>query len=208
MVINSFFPKEYQEPTKVVLHMIWLYFIISYVIGSIMFGFLITKIFYRKDIRIQGSGNVGARNAGRLHGKTAFVLIFLGDTLKGVLVILAARYLQFSESIQLLGLALAIFGHIKPITLKFKGGKGISTFIGGIITFEPILVPVIILGFGVFYPFLKSFTLAGLGAFLFIPVVLFLKNNDWLSCIIALGIIAMLYAAHAENLKERLKPNE
>jgi acyl phosphate:glycerol-3-phosphate acyltransferase len=196
------------EFTKVVFHMIWLYFILSYIIGSIMFGFLITKIFYRKDIRVQGSGNVGARNAGRQHGKTAFVLIFLGDALKGVLVILAARYLQFSETVQLLGLALAILGHIKPITLKFKGGKGISTFIGGIITFEPILVIVIILGFSILYTFKKSFTIAGMGAFLFIPVVLFLKNNDWLSCTIALGIILMLYAAHAENLKERLKPNE
>lgn len=196
------------EFTKVVFHMIWLYFILSYLIGSIMFGFLITKIFYRKDIRVQGSGNVGARNAGRQHGKTAFVLIFLGDALKGVLVILAARYLQFSDTVQLIGLALAILGHIKPITLKFKGGKGISTFIGGIITFEPILVIVIILGFSILYTFKKSFTLAGMGAFLFIPVVLVLKNNDWLSCTIALGIIAMLYAAHAENLKERLKPNE
>ncbi|MEH7179401.1 glycerol-3-phosphate acyltransferase [Neobacillus vireti] len=188
--------------------MIWLYLVLSYFIGSVMFGFLITKIFYHKDIRVQGSGNVGARNAGRQHGKTAFVLIFLGDALKGALVILAARYLQFSETIQLLGLALAIIGHIKPVTLKFKGGKGISTFIGGIITFDPIMVPVIILGFSIFYTFLKSFTLAGLGAFLFIPVVLFIKNNDWPSCTIALGIIAMLYAAHAENLKERLKPNE
>jgi acyl phosphate:glycerol-3-phosphate acyltransferase len=208
MVINSIFRIGSKEHTKVVFRMIWFYFITSYLIGSIMFGFLITKILYRKDIRVQGSGNVGARNAGRLHGKTAFVLIFLGDALKGILVILAARYLQFSESIQLLGLATAIFGHIKPITLKFKGGKGISTFIGGIIVFEPVLVPVIILGFGILYPFIKSFTLVGLGAFLFIPVVLFLKNNDWLSCIIALGIIAMLYAAHADNLKERLKPNE
>jgi glycerol-3-phosphate acyltransferase PlsY len=188
--------------------MIWLYFISSYLIGSIMFGFLITKIFFRKDIRVQGSGNVGARNAGRLHGKTAFVLIFLGDALKGALVILVARYFQFSETIQLVGLALAIFGHIKPVTLKFKGGKGISTFIGGIITFDPLMVPVIILGFSILYTFIRSLTLAGLGAFLFIPVVLFIKNNDWLSCIIALGIIAILYAAHAENLKERLKPNE
>jgi acyl phosphate:glycerol-3-phosphate acyltransferase len=199
---------DFIEFTKVVFWMIWLYFILSYLIGSIMFGFLITKIFYRKDIRVQGTGNVGARNAGRLHGKTAFVLIFLGDALKGVLVILAARYLQFSDTVQLLGLALAILGHIKPITLKFKGGKGISTFIGGIITFDPILVPVIILGFSILYTFKKSFTIAGLGALLFIPVVLFLKNNDWLSCTIALGIIVMLYAAHAENLKERLKPNE
>lgn len=172
-----------------------------------MFGYLVTKVIYREDLRLHGTGNVGARNAGRLHGKTAFVLIFLGDALKGALVILAARYLQFSETIQLLGLALAILGHLKPITLKFKGGKGISTFIGGIIAFDPIAVPVIILAFGVLYPFLKSFTMAGLGAFLFIPVILFFKNNDWLSCILEIIIIIMLYLAHTENIKERLKPN-
>lgn len=187
--------------------MVWLYFIISYLIGSVMFGYLVSKGIYQNDLRHHGTGNVGARNAGRLHGKTAFVLIFLGDAMKGALVILAARYLQFSEPIQLLGLTLAIFGHLKPITLKFKGGKGISTFIGGIIAFDPLTVPVIILAFGVLYPFLKSFTMAGLGTFLFIPLVLFIKNNDWLSCILEIIIIVILYIAHSENIKERLKPN-
>lgn len=187
--------------------MTWLYFILSYLIGSIMFGYLVSKVLYRSDIRVEGTGNVGARNAGRLYGKTAFVLIFLGDALKGALVVLAARYFEFSEPIQLLGLTLAILGHLKPISLKFKGGKGISTFIGGIIAFDPITVPVIILAFAVLYPFLKSFTFAGLGTFLFIPVVLFIKNNDWLSCILEIVIIVILFIAHAENIKERLKPN-
>lgn len=112
-----------------------------------MFGYLVTKLLYHNDIRFDGSGNVGARNAGRLHGKKAFVVIFLGDALKGVLVILIARYFGFSDHIQLVGLGLAILGHLKPITLKFKGGKGISTFIGGIIMFEPLLILVIILAF-------------------------------------------------------------
>jgi acyl phosphate:glycerol-3-phosphate acyltransferase len=183
-----------------------MYFIISYLIGNIMFGFLITKILYRKDIRLQGSGNVGARNAGRLYGKSAFVFIFLGDALKGALVILAACTFQFSEAVQLIGLGLAILGHVKPVTLKFKGGKGISTFIGGMIAFNPLVIPVIIVGFGVLYPFLKSFTLAGLGGFLFIPAVLFFKSNDWISSIIEIGIIIILYIAHADNIKERLKP--
>jgi len=192
---------------KVVFKMQWLYFVISYIIGSIMFGYLITKILYRDDIRGKGSGNLGARNAGRIHGKTAFVLIFLGDALKGTVVVLAARYLGFSESIQLLGLALAIFGHLKPITLKFKGGKGISTFIGGIIAFDPISVPIIIIAFALLYPFLKSFTFAGLGAFLFIPVVFFIMNQNWMITLLELGIILMLYIAHKENIKERLNPN-
>jgi acyl phosphate:glycerol-3-phosphate acyltransferase len=172
-----------------------------------MFGFLISKLFYRVDIRGQGSGNVGARNAGRLHGKLAFVVIFLGDALKGASVVLIGRYFQFDEPIQLIGLALAIIGHLKPITLKFKGGKGISTFIGGVITFEPLLVPVIILSFGVLYPFIKSFTLAGLGTFVMIPLFLFYRNNDVLSFIIEIALVIMIFLAHTENVKERLKRN-
>jgi acyl phosphate:glycerol-3-phosphate acyltransferase len=187
--------------------MIWIYFIISYLIGSIMFGFLISKILYHADIRYQGSGNVGARNAGRQYGKIAFVLIFLGDAFKGALVILTARYFHFSEPVQLAGLAFAILGHLYPVTLKFKGGKGISTFIGGIITLEPLLVPVIIVGFGVLYPFMKSFTFAGLGAFLFIPGFLFYRNNDWLSLLIEIAIVIIIILAHSDNIKERLKHN-
>jgi acyl phosphate:glycerol-3-phosphate acyltransferase len=185
--------------------MVWLYFLLSYFVGTIMFGFLVSKIIYHKDIRLQGSGNVGARNAGRIHGKKAFVLIFLGDALKGVIVVILARYLQFSDNIQLIGLGMAILGHVMPITLMFKGGKGISTFIGGIIAFEPISVPVILLGFFFIYPFIRSFTLAGLGAFLFIPILLWFRDYDWLSCVILVGIITVIFIIHADNIKERLK---
>ncbi|WHY66413.1 glycerol-3-phosphate acyltransferase [Neobacillus sp. SuZ13] len=185
--------------------MIWLYFVLSYLIGSFMFGFLVTKTLFHKDIRREGSGNVGARNAGRLHGKKAFVLIFLGDALKGVLVILIARYFGFSAQIQLVGLGLAILGHLKPITLNFKGGKGISTFIGGIIMFEPLLVFVIAGVFLVLFPFTKSFTFSGLGAFLFIPVFLLFLDYDWICFAAALGILFFIFLAHWENIKLRLR---
>jgi glycerol-3-phosphate acyltransferase PlsY len=170
-----------------------------------MFGFVVSKVLYHSDIRLQGSGNVGARNAGRIHGKTAFVLIFLGDAVKGAIVIMIARYLDFSEPIQLLGLSLAIVGHIKPITLGFNGGKGISTFIGGIIIFEPLLVPVIVLAFLMLYLFTKSFTFSGLGAFLFIPVFLFLNHYRWENWLLVVAILVIIFLAHTENIKERLK---
>ncbi len=80
------------------------YFILSYIIGSIMTAFFVIKGLSSEDIRLQGSGNVGARNAGRVLGKKAFVYTFLGDAIKGVLVVLIARALHFSEEIQLLGL--------------------------------------------------------------------------------------------------------
>lgn len=185
--------------------MVWLYFVLSYFIGSIMFGYLVSKIFYREDIRLHGSGNVGARNAGRLYGRSAFILTFIGDALKGAIVVLAARYLGFSEPIQLIGLVLAIIGHLKPVFLKFKGGKGISTFAGGLLAFQPLIALAVIPAFLVLYPFTKSFTLAGLGSLLAIPVFIILKSSDWLSGAISAVILIFIVIAHKENLKERLK---
>ncbi|ETI68587.1 glycerol-3-phosphate acyltransferase [Neobacillus vireti] len=185
--------------------MIWLYLVFSYLIGNIMFGYLVIKILHHKDIRLHGSGNVGARNAGRLHGRKAFALIFLGDALKGISVILIARYLHLPEYVQLIGLGMAILGHIKPAALKFKGGKGISTFIGGMICFDPLLIAVILLAFFALYPFTKSFTFSGLGAFLFIPIFLIFKHYQWITFVIELALIAIIFLAHSGNIKERLK---
>ncbi|HYK71989.1 MAG TPA: glycerol-3-phosphate acyltransferase [Pseudoneobacillus sp.] len=188
--------------------MFWVYLLASYLIGNIMFGYIVSKLFYHQDISQQGSGNVGARNAGRVYGKKAFVLIFLGDALKGFVVVYAGIYLDHSQSVQMLGLGLAVLGHIKPILFKFKGGKGISTFIGGIITFEPLNVLVIILTFILTYPFTKSFTFSGLGALFIIPVILFIKGNDLVSCLIIICINILLLIAHWGNIKERLRLNK
>jgi acyl phosphate:glycerol-3-phosphate acyltransferase len=184
--------------------MIGLYLLLSYLIGTIMFGFIVIKALHNEDIRKQGSGNVGARNAGRYHGKKAFIVIFLGDALKGVVVVIGAEILHFPDYIQLLGLGAAIIGHIKPIAMGFRGGKGISTFIGGIIAFDPLIVPVIILGFLILYPFTKSFTFSGLGAFLLIPIFYIYRDYDWISCVMISGIILIILLAHMENIRERL----
>jgi acyl phosphate:glycerol-3-phosphate acyltransferase len=184
------------------------YFILSYLLGGIMSGFFVVKILGNNDIRTKGSGNVGARNAGRLLGKKGFILTFLGDAAKGVLVIIIARALNYSEEIQLIGLTLALIGHIKPIFLRLQGGKGISTFIGGMITFEPVLIPMIMIGFLILYLFLKSFTFSGLGSFLLIPITLNYLDYSQLSCIISIGMLILLYFTHIENIKERLKKNE
>ena len=184
------------------------YFVLSYFIGNIMTGYFIVRGFGKQDIRKQGSGNVGARNAGRLYGKSAFFLTFLGDAGKGALVIILARLLHFSVEIQLIGLAIAIIGHLKPMMLMFKGGKGISTFIGGMVAFDPFLVPVMIPGFLLFYLLTKSATLAGLGSFLLIPAFFLYQNHSLVSCLTIVIILCLIYMAHYENIFERLKKHE
>lgn len=173
-----------------------------------MTGLLVVRIFGKEDIRQHGSGNIGARNAGRILGKKGFILTFFGDALKGAFVILVAVHYAFHDEIQLIGLALAVLGHIKPILLRFQGGKGISTFIGGMITFEPFAIPVIIIGFLVIYVFVRSFTFAGLGSFLLLPIMLYFLEYSSKSCLIILAILIILYFAHSENIKERLNKYE
>lgn len=182
-----------------------LYYIGAYFIGNILTGALLAKSLYKSNIQIQGSGNPGARNVGRIYGKKAFVLTFLGDSLKGSLIIIIGRMLHLSELEQLIGLSFAVIGHIKPILFHFKGGKGVSTFIGGVITFAPIVIPIIIIGFLLTYPFTKSFTFSGMIALCLIPfsISYFQSSiaNIWPIAI----LIIILFFAHSENLLTKIK---
>lgn len=182
-----------------------LYYIGSYFIGNVLTGYLFVKIFHHSNLQISGSGNPGARNAGRLYGKKAFIVTFLGDAFKGSLIIIIGRLLDLTEVEQLIGLTLAVIGHIKPILFRFKGGKGISTFIGGVITFEPFVIPAIIIVFLLVYPFTKSFTLSGLASLCFIPFAIYFFQNAISPIWVLALLIIIIILAHAENLKKRIK---
>ena len=107
-----------------------IYFVIffSYICGSIPFGLLLTRIFSKIDIRKVGSGNIGATNVLRTGNKTLAVLTLLFDVLKGYFpVIISIKY--FPEFI-LLSSLLTFLGHVFPIWIKFKGGKGVATYLG------------------------------------------------------------------------------
>jgi acyl phosphate:glycerol-3-phosphate acyltransferase len=183
---------------------IYLYVLASYFIGTIMTGYVVMRFMKGEDIRKLGSGNVGARNAGRLLGKKGFLLTAIGDVLKGMVVVLGAKYLNFSFEIQILSLIAVVIGHIWPITLKFKGGKGIATAAGGLVVlaYQPFLV------FGGIFLLLllilRSFTLAGMSAFLTIPVIYWFMEYSTRECILIFIVIALLLIAHRDNLKEKL----
>ncbi len=109
-------------------HIILLFGIIGfYIIGSIPFGLLITRIVSKKDIRQEGSGNIGATNAARIGGKWIGIAVFICDGLKGLLAILAGMHF---DNLTTLAFGMATFmGHIFSMFLLFKGGKGVSVFV-------------------------------------------------------------------------------
>ena len=183
--------------------MIILLIVCSYLLGNVLTGSIISKLFYKQEIRTVGSGNPGARNVGRLYGKKAFILTFLGDALKGTLTVLAAKLLGFGPTIELFALFSVIVGHVYPIMYKFRGGKGISAFIGGLILFNPLVFATFVGVFIILYPFIKSFTVAGMIAILSLPIIMFLHSYNVTSIIIACFVSGLVLLAHRENLKEK-----
>ena len=103
-------------------------FVFSYLSGSIPFGLILTKLFGDQDIRKIGSGNIGATNVLRAGNKFLAALTLLLDILKGYIPVIISQ--QYFPGLIQLSCLLAFFGHIFPVWLKFKGGKGVATYLG------------------------------------------------------------------------------
>src|SRR5260370_19492069 len=103
--------------------------VVGYLLGSIPFGLILTRLAGTPDIRAIGSGNIGATNVLRTGNKTLAAATLIGDTLKGTAAVLAARY-AFGPDAALAAAAGALLGHICPIWLGFNGGKGVAPYIG------------------------------------------------------------------------------
>lgn len=101
---------------------------LSYLLGSIPFGLLLTKYFKNIDVREYGSGNIGATNVVRVAGKKLGLVTLVLDGLKGVAMVLVSRYIfEARELVVILCAIAAVMGHVFPVWLKFKGGKGVAT---------------------------------------------------------------------------------
>ena len=182
---------------------LFLIILVSYLFGSIPFGLLLTKIFLKKDIREIGSGNIGATNVLRAGNKILGYSTLVLDILKAVLPIL---YIKFFMNDYLYISALSIFiGHVFPIWLKFKGGKGVASYLG-ILCCLDIFTALI---FGVvwvsIFILFKFSSLSSLLASLTIPIFQFFynSNSDYYFYFM---MFILIFFTHRENIK-RLRNN-
>ena len=177
--------------------------ILSYLMGSVPFGFILTKVFLKKDIRDIGSGNIGATNALRAGNKSlGYGTLFL-DIIKAIIPVVYVK-LNYPDYIFIASLCVFL-GHIFPIWLKFKGGKGVATYVGILFSINLIIGFVFI---GVwFFTFLisKYSSLSSLFGSLSVPIYLFFFTNQNL-IFFSIIFILLLYT-HRENVK-RLKNKE
>ena len=182
---------------------LFLIILISYLFGSIPFGLLLTKIFLKKDIREIGSGNIGATNVLRAGNKILGYSTLVLDILKAVLPIL---YIKFFMNDYLYISALSIFiGHVFPIWLKFKGGKGVASYLGILCCLDIFTALIFgIVWISIFVLF-KFSSLSSLLASLTIPIFHFFynSNSDYYFYFM---MFILIFFTHRENIK-RLRNN-
>ena len=178
--------------------------IISYLMGSIPFGFILTKIFLKKDIREIGSGNIGATNALRTGNKLIGYSTLLLDVIKAILPVLYVK-INHPELIYIASLC-AFLGHVFPVWLKFKGGKGVATYVGILFTINILLGFIFCVSWLLIFLISKYSSLSSLIGSLTIPVYIFFNNQ--ISNALFFGIMfVLIFYTHRENIK-RLKNKE
>ena len=179
--------------------------IVSYLMGSIPFGFILTKIFLKKDIREIGSGNIGATNVLRTGNKMIGYITLILDILKAIVPLLVIKF-NYPEFLFISALSIFL-GHVFPLWLKFKGGKGVATYVGILFCINYILGFVFIISWLIIFIIFRYSSLSSLIASLTIPMYHFfiIDNNNYYFFII---LFILIFFTHRENIKRLINNTE
>ena len=178
--------------------------IVCYLMGSIPFGYILTKIFLKKDIRDVGSGNIGATNALRTGNKSVGYATLFFDIIKAIIPVVYIKF-NFPELLYIASLCVFL-GHVFPIWLKFKGGKGVATYLGILFALNIYLGLIFIASWLITFAIFKFSSLASLVASIAIPVY-FLIFTQFDQVIFYTIMFVLIFFTHKENIK-RLKNKE
>lgn len=176
----------------------------AYALGCLNTGYYLVRLKTGRDVRTTGSGNAGARNVGRILGKTGFVLTLAGDLLKGVIAVILAKVLQGAPATIALACAAVVAGHLWPVQLGFRGGKGAATGCGVILALEPVTTGILLIVCGLLRLVLRRSSLGAMIAFAVGPLVAYLLGRA--SFVVAgfAGVAALVVISHLGNLKSEV----
>jgi len=177
----------------------------SYFLGSIPFGLIYTKLAGLGDVRNIGSGNIGATNVLRTGNKKVAALTLLCDIAKGSLAVFIT--LNFFPKLILLSSVVVYLAHIFPVWLKFKGGKGVATFIGAIAILNYVLCLIFLISWAIVAKIFKISSLSAIVAFLitFVATVFLYENN--LIVVMSFFTVFSIFT-HRENIKKIISGEE
>jgi glycerol-3-phosphate acyltransferase PlsY len=181
--------------------------ILGYLFGSIPFGLVVTKLAGTGDIRAIGSGNIGATNVLRTGRKGLAVVTLLGDMLKGTVVVLIAAAL-WGRNASLAAALGAVLGHVFPVWLGFKGGKGVATYIGVLLALAWPAVVAFTLVWAAVAAVTRYSSLAGLIASALTPAFLLWWTADIPAVLLFLALTALLWTMHRTNIARLLQGTE
>ena len=178
--------------------------LISYLFGSIPFGYLFTKILLKKDIRNVGSGNIGATNVLRTGNKSLGYLTLVLDIAKSVVPVIFIK-LNYPDLVYISALC-AFLGHLFPIWLKFKGGKGVATFVGILISINIYYAVVFGIVWTLTFLISRYSSLSSLFASISIPIYLLIINQS--NIIFFIIMFVLIFYTHKENIKRLINKEE
>ena len=178
--------------------------IASYLMGSIPFGLILTKIFLKKDIREIGSGNIGATNALRTGNKLVGYSTLILDIAKAIIPVIYVK-INYPDLIYIASLC-AFLGHVFPIWLKFKGGKGVATYVGILFSINIILGLIFVVSWAFIFLLFRYSSLSSIIGSLSVPIYILITSQINDAIFFAIMFILIFYT-NRENIK-RLKNKE
>ena len=182
--------------------------IVSYLIGSISSAVIICKALSLPDPRTQGSKNPGATNVLRLGGKKTAALVLFFDGLKGAVPVFIGDYYGFGLIALTLTVLCAFLGHIFPVFFRFKGGKGVATYLGGLIAINLLAGLIFSVIWLLVAKVLKTSSLAALIATALSPFYFYFITGDMASTLIITLISLFIFYTHRGNIKRLIKKEE
>lgn len=195
---------------------LYIMLVVAYLLGSLSFAIIVSKFMKMDDPRSYGSHNAGATNVMRSGNKKAAAFTLLGDLVKGLLVVLIARFLMRHSGAEngdveaIVGICgiLVVIGHIYPIFFKFKGGKGVATAIGVLLGFNPWLALLLVATWVVVFKTTKISSLAAILACLLAPVFAYVLfgNTSYFGATLIISIFVIF--KHRSNIMRLVKGQE
>lgn len=178
---------------------------LSYALGSLCAGYYLVRWRTGRDVRETGSMSAGARNAGRLLGPGGFVLVLTFDLLKGVTAVTVARALGLDDRALGIAVVAVVVGHVLPVQLAFRGGKGIAPSIGALLAYDAWVVLVSAIVFGLAYVASgRRLVSSGLVAYALAPVTGLALRRPGVELVVLAVLTAVVLAAHRGNIRRAL----
>ena len=187
-----------------------LFYLLSFLLGSLPTGFLLVKLFYNKDIRLQGSGNIGATNVWRNYGPFLGSTTFLIDALKSTITICLIGEISHNYSCSFLFLvgSIALLGHIFSPWLNFKGGKGVATLFGLMLAWSQTIFLGMVITWASVYLLTRQSFIAGLITSVFASVCAIIFCSTEIVILASLSLLIIIFWRHKKNITNyfRAKP--